>query len=118
MSGTTKSEPFLWLIFSAGGVLSAMLVPVLLLIFGVAIPLGWMAPPSYAHLGAVLANPLARLIVLVLCVLSLFHAAHRFRHTVKDGFQIKALDSAVAVVSYSGAIVGSVAAVYLLFMSA
>lgn len=115
MSGTTKSEPFLWLLFSAGGVLSAMLVPVLLLLFGFAIPLGWVEPPSYAHISAVLANPLTRLVLLGLCVLSLFHAAHRFRHTVKDGLQIKFLDPVVAVVSYGGAIVTSVVAAYLLW---
>ena len=32
-------EPFLWLLFSAGGVLSAMLMPILLLLFGIAVPL-------------------------------------------------------------------------------
>ena len=103
------------MLFSAGGVVSAMLVPVLLLLFGVAIPLGWVAPPSYAHLSAVVGNPLTRLVLLALCVLSLFHWAHRFRHTVKDGLQIKALDGFMALVSYGGAIVGSVVAAYLLW---
>src|SRR5438309_1280916 len=36
-------EPLLWLLFSAGGVLAALLLPVLLLLFGVAFPLGWLA---------------------------------------------------------------------------
>ena len=45
------------MVFSAGGVVSAMLIPVLLLLFGIAVPLGWVAPPTYAHIGAVLGNP-------------------------------------------------------------
>ena len=43
-------EPSLWLLFSAGGVLSAMLMPILLLLFGVAFPFGWVAAPSHAHM--------------------------------------------------------------------
>lgn len=111
----TYSEPFLWMLFSAGGIVSAMLIPVLLLLFGIAFPLGWIEPPTYAHMSAVLSHPLTRLVLLVLCVLSLFHFAHRFRHTVKDGFQIKALDGVVAFVSYAAAVVGSVIAAYLLW---
>ena len=40
-------EPFLWLLFSAGGVISAMLMPILLLLFGIAVPLRWMVAPDY-----------------------------------------------------------------------
>ena len=36
-------EPFLWLLFSAGGVVSALLLPIHLLLFGLAIPLGWVS---------------------------------------------------------------------------
>ena len=50
-------EPFLWLLFSAGGVLSAMLMPILLFLFGVAFPLGWLAAPGYAQVLAVLTHP-------------------------------------------------------------
>ena len=40
-------EPLLWMLFSAGGVLSGMLMPILLLVFGVAVPLaGWSLPTS------------------------------------------------------------------------
>ena len=40
------AEPLLWLLFSAGGVASAMLLPALLFLFGVAFPLGWLTPPG------------------------------------------------------------------------
>src|SRR5262249_27408589 len=40
-------EPFLWLLFSAGGVLSALLTPILALLFGLAFPLRWLQPPTH-----------------------------------------------------------------------
>ena len=47
-------EPVVWLLFSAGGVASALLVPILVLLFGVAFPLGWLSPPSYEQIHDVL----------------------------------------------------------------
>jgi fumarate reductase subunit D len=108
-------EPLLWLLFSAGGVLAALLIPVLLLLFGVAFPLGWLAPPSHGHLLAVLGHPLVRLLLFLLCALALFHWAHRFRYTLYDGLQIKHLNELINVLCYGGAIVGSVLAGFLLF---
>jgi fumarate reductase subunit D len=107
-------EPLLWMLFSAGGVLSALLMPMLVLLFGLAFPLGWIAPPSYEHLRAVASYPLSRLIMSALVVLSLFHWAHRFRHTLYDGLQIKHLDELVAILCYGSALaVSAVAAVLL-----
>ena len=100
-------EPLLWMLFSAGGVASGMLMPVLVLLFGIAFPLGWVTPPTYDAIRGLLANPLAALVVFVLCVLSLFHSAHRFRHTLYDGLQIKHLNEVIAVVSYGVAVAGS-----------
>jgi fumarate reductase subunit D len=107
-------EPLLWMLFSAGGVMSAMLMPVLLLLFGVAIPLGWIAAPEQVRLLALFSNPISRLVLFGLCALSLFHWAHRFRHTLYDGLQIKHLNEVIAVACYGTAIVGSVAAAYIL----
>ena len=78
----TVVEPILWLLFSAGGMLAALLMPVLLLLFGLAFPLGWLDAPDHEHLLAVLSNPITRLALLGLCVLALFHWAHRFRYTL------------------------------------
>ena len=102
------------MLFSAGGVFSAVLMPILVLLFGVAFPLGWIATPPHDRMLAVLGNPLVRLVLLALCVLSLFHWAHRFRHTLYDGLQIKHLNEVIAVLCYGGAIVGSAAAAFLL----
>ena len=108
-------EPLLWLLFSVGGVIAALLTPVLVFLFGVAFPLGWVSPPSHAHLLAVLRHPLARLVLFGFCTLSLFHWAHRFRFTLYDGLQIKHLSELVNLLCYGGAIVGSVVAGYLLW---
>jgi fumarate reductase subunit D len=106
-------EPLLWLLFSAGGVLSALLMPSLLFLFGLAFPLGWVSPPSYEHLLTLARHPIARAGFFAVCLLSLFHWAHRFRYTLYDGLQIKHLNEVIAIVCYGGAIVGSLAAAYL-----
>jgi len=108
-------EPLLWLVFSAGGVVVALLIPVLLFLFGLAFPLGWLSPPSHGHLLAVLGHPVTRVALFLLCLLALFHWAHRFRYTLYDGLQIKHLSELINVFCYGGAIVGSVLAGYLLW---
>jgi fumarate reductase subunit D len=106
-------EPILWLLFSAGGVIAALLVPITIFLFGLAFPLGWVEPPSHGHLTGVLGHPVARLMVFLLCTLGLFHWAHRFRYTLYDGLQIKHLNELINVFCYGGAIVGSVVAAVL-----
>src|SRR5258706_2011535 len=106
------AEAFLWMLFSAGGVVSAMLMPALVFLFGVAFPLGWLTPPTRDHMATLLANPLVALVLLGLIVLSLFHWAHRFRHTLYDGLQIKHLQEVIVAVSYGGAIIRSAGGLY------
>ncbi len=113
--GKRMYEPLLWLLFSAGGVMAALLIPILVLLFGVAFPLGWSSPPDHAHLLALISHPLTRVIVFLLCLLCLFHWAHRFRYTLYDGLQIKHLNGMINSFCYGGAIVGSVVAGYLVW---
>lgn len=110
-----RIEPLLWLLFSAGGVLAALLLPGLLFLFGLAFPLGWLSPPGHAHLLAVLSPPLTRVVLFLVCMLSLFHGAHRFRYTLYDGLQIKHLNEVINPVCYGAAVVGSAVAAYLLW---
>jgi fumarate reductase subunit D len=106
----TTPEPFVWLLFSAGGVVAALVLPVLLVLFGLAIPLGWVTAPDHAHLLAVLRNPLTRVGMLGICALALVHAAHRLRFTVEHAFQLRRADGIIATVCYGGALAGTVAA--------
>lgn len=108
-------EPLLWLLFSAGGVLAAMLMPGLVFLLGLAFPLGWLSPPSHGHLLALVGHPFTRAVVFLLCALSLIHGAHRFRYTLYDGLQIKHLNHLINLVCYGGALVGSAAAGYLVW---
>jgi len=110
-----SNEPFLWLLFSSGGVVSGMLLPIHLFLFAIAFPLGWLNGPSYETLLGLLRHPITRLYLLVLCCLSLFHAAHRFRFTLYDGLQIKHLNELINTLCYGGAIVGTCIAIYLLW---
>ncbi len=111
-----RVEPVLWLLFSAGGLVAALMVPVLLLLFGVVFPLGWVAPPDYAHLLAVVRHPLTRLALLGLCVLALFHWAHRFKYTLYDGLQLQPHHAVINAFCYGGAVVGSGIAAALLLV--
>lgn len=110
-----SNEPFFWLLFSAGGVVAAFLIPVLLFLFGLAFPLGWLNAPSYESTLALVRNPLARLFLFVLCSLPLFHWAHRFRFTLYDGLQIKHINEVINILCYGGAVAGTILAGYILW---
>jgi fumarate reductase subunit D len=112
--GKRSNEPFLWLMFSAGGVVSALLLPVHVLLFGLAEPLGWVTTP-HDRLLAIVQHPAARLYLLVLCTLPLFHWAHRFRYTLYDGLQIKHLNEVINAACYGAAVLGTALAAYLLW---
>jgi fumarate reductase subunit D len=112
-----RVEPIVWLMFSGGGVLAAVLLPSLALLFGLAFPLGWLDPPDHGHLRAVIGHPLTSVVILGVFVLMLVHSAHRFRYTLYDGLQVKAKRT-VAVICYGAAIVGSVATLAALWVAA
>jgi fumarate reductase subunit D len=113
-SKRSTSDALAWLLFSAGGVVSALLAPVLLLLFGVVFPMGLLAPPGHAHLSVVLDHPLTRLVLVVLCVLALLHWAHRFRYALAEGLQLTRLRRLITLLCYSAAIIGSAWAVVVL----
>ena len=112
-----RVEPIVWLLFSAGGVLAAVSLPSLALLFGLAIPLGCIDRPDHEHLLAVVGHPVTLVVLLGLFVLLLVHSAHRFRYTLYDGLQVKKKRT-VAVLCYGTAIVGSVAALAVLWAAA
>jgi fumarate reductase subunit D len=108
-------EPFLWLLFSAGGVMAALFFPALLFLFGVAFPLGWLTAPRYDHLLGLLGHPLTRLVLFGVCSLALFHWAHRFRYTLYDGLQIQHLNEVVNAVCYGGAVLGTLITAFVMW---
>ena len=108
----TKSykEAFWWSLFSAGGMIAAMLVPVHIFLTGIAEPMGWV---SSEHMRALVSNPLTKLYLLALLSLPFFHCAHRIRHVLYDvGF--RGMQTPVAVVCYGAALLCTLYAVVTL----
>ncbi len=80
-------SPIFWLPFGAGGMLSALFGPALILITGLLAPTGFLLPQSFESYGHALAfaqNPLGKLILLVVIALFLWHGAERLYLTLKD----------------------------------
>jgi fumarate reductase subunit D len=96
-------EPYLWLLFSAGGVVAALTLPVLVLIFGVLAPLGIGHPEFPAW---------TRWILLVVVFLCLAHAAHRLRFTLAETLRLP--HRLLAPIAYGLALAGTVIAVLAL----
>ena len=98
--------PILWLLFGAGGMLAALFGPMLVLISGIAVPLGWL-PASimrYRTMHALAANPLGKVVLFFLLGLLLWHAAHRIYHSLHDigirgGFVARLLTYGVAALA-------------------
>jgi fumarate reductase subunit D len=114
MAKHETNEAFFWILFSTGGMVAAMLIPIHLFLFGLAFPLGWMQAPSYDQLVSLARMPIVRLYLFVLCALPLFHWAHRFRFTLYDGLKVKHLTGLIFVFCYGGAALGTIIAGYLL----
>ena len=110
-------EPVLWLLFSAGGVASALFLPVLVLLFAFAVPLGWIETPGRESLLGLVDHPLSALVLLAVFVLSLFHWAQRFRYMLFDGLKLKAHQHVINTGVYALALFGSAAVAVLLWQA-
>lgn len=104
------SEPLWWSLFGAGGVISALLLPITLILIGIAMPAGWI---TEAGLYELVRHPLTRLYLFVVISLSLFHSAHRILFTLVD-LGLKSIRSALAVILHVGALAGTVLAAVIL----
>lgn len=82
-----SNAPIFWLLFGAGGMLSALLGPMLVFISGIAIPLGLLFSPdamSYAHMKTFVQHWVGAGFVWVIIFLFLWHAGHRIFHSLHD----------------------------------
>jgi len=82
-----SNAPIFWLLFGAGGMLSAVLGAVLVFITGLAGPLGLGLPPdllSYPHVLAFARNGFGKGLLWVVISLFAWHAAHRIFHSLHD----------------------------------
>lgn len=84
---TPSRAPLLWLLFGAGGMLAALLGPMLVFITGIAVPLGWTLPADYLSYPRALAfaqHWAGKLFLAAVIVLFAWHAAHRIFHSLHD----------------------------------
>jgi len=91
-------------------VVAAFLVPIHILIFGFAIPLGWLTDT-----GLIYRYLLIKIYLFVLISLPLYHWAHRFYFAVND-MRLGVPRKPLAIFCYGGAVVGTVAAALVLLM--
>ncbi len=111
-----SNEPFWWSLFSAGGVVAALLVPIHILLTGIAWPLGMLPADAleFSRMQALLAHPLTRLYCFIFISLPLFHWAHRFRFTLVD-LGLHGAAMLIAVLCYGAAIAGTIFAALTLW---
>jgi fumarate reductase subunit D len=110
-----RLEAMAWAMFSAGGFVAAVLIPVHVAILGIAWATGWLPDRamSYDRILHLVHNPLTKLYLLALISLPLFHWAHRFRFAIHHQFGIE-LRRLVALGCYGTAILGTGLAVWVL----
>ena len=105
-----SSQPPFWLLFGAGGMLSALLGAALVFVTGIAAPLG-LEPPAamgYADALAFSRNWAGKGFLFCVIALFLWHGAHRIYHTAHDlGFPTGIVAKCVC---YGTALLGSIAA--------
>ena len=80
-------EPIVWSLFGAGGVLSAMFGPMLILVTTILVPLGILLPTETLSYSRVLAFAQwwpGALAILAVVSLFMFHAMHRLCHSLHD----------------------------------
>src|SRR4029434_10317057 len=78
-----SNKPILWLPFAAGGLVAALIIPVLILITGLLMPLG-IVPLPYEEVAVFAHNPFGKLILFGAVAFPAWHAAHRLRMTAHD----------------------------------
>lgn len=115
-SGLKRSNaPIFWALFGGGGMLSALVGPMLVFITGIAIPFGLLLPEdamSYPKMLAFAQNWLGKAFVFAVIALFLWHAAHRIFHTLHD-VGIHA-GIAARLICYGSAFVATVVSAYVL----
>jgi fumarate reductase subunit D len=89
MSTTQRrsNAPVFWLLFGAGGMLSALLGTVLVFVIGLAVPLGWPLPAdllSYPRMLGFAQHWLGKAALFVVVSLFAWHAVHRIFHSLHD----------------------------------
>ena len=82
-----SNDPIFWLLFGAGGMLSALVSAALVFVTGIAVPLGFLVSQDlmrYQRMLGFAHHWLGKLIAFAVIVLFLWHAALRIFHMLHD----------------------------------
>lgn len=82
-----SNAPVFWLLFGAGGMLSALVGAMLVFITGLAVPLSFGLPAdamSYERVLAIAQHGLGKAAIFAVIALFAWHAAHRIFHSLHD----------------------------------
>ena len=82
-----SNKPIFWSLFGAGGMLSALIGPMLIFITGIAVPSGVLLKRdamSYERVLAFAQSGFGKIAILLVISLFLFHGLHRMYHCVHD----------------------------------
>jgi fumarate reductase subunit D len=84
---TRSMQPPLWLLFGAGGMLSALIGWMLVFLTGIAAPLDLFSVRgliTYENVLAFARNPIGKLFAFAVVALFMWHAVHRIYHSLHD----------------------------------
>ncbi len=84
---TRSNAPIFWGLFGAGGMLSALFVPMMIFITGIAVPLGFLLPAgtmSYPKMLAFAQNFIGKGFIFAIISLSLWFCVHRVYHSLHE----------------------------------
>jgi fumarate reductase subunit D len=110
-----SNAPIFWGLFGAGGMLSALFVPMMVFITGIAIPLGFLLPAgtmSYPKMLAFAQNFIGKGFIFAIISLSLWFAVHRVYHSLHE-FGIHA-GTGAKLLCYVIAMAGTVVSAFVL----
>ncbi len=89
-----SNAPIFWALFGAGGMLAALIAPMLVFITGIAVPTGFLLPAdalSYANVLALARNWFGKLALLAVVSLFMWHGGLRMYHSLHHlGFHSRA----------------------------
>ncbi len=111
-----SNEAFWWSLFSAGGVMSALFIPAIILVTGFLLPTtdSPRAVEHYEHVSSSVGWWPVSIVLLVVISLSMFHCVHRIRHVLMD-FGLRRFDLVLMIICYGGAFSGTLATAFLLW---
>ncbi len=113
MASNSKIHALLWSGFSLGGIISAYLLPVLLLLDIFTQPTGILGANQFTHQSmlARLANPLTKLYLIVLLSTTLFHGLYRFKAFLLE-LGLSSAKKPITIIIYLIAAIGILTTLY------